>query len=304
MQNPPYTYTFSGLLIHSEIHLPELLTPTCENSFDVKIKNGVLPDSLESSNKPNRWMEVRDNEVLLKIPDVACFLIRAGNEIIIHKLAYASDADMRLYLLGSAFGALFLQRGDFPLHASVLKIGENAVAFVGESGTGKSTLAGWLNRTYPLLSDDVCVIRFDVNNIPYAYPNVPRVKLRRDALEAFGVNTRGLQRDYTRNDKYHLFVNERFHNHPIPIGCLNILEFSENLTSNLPIFDPISAAESVCAIRDNTYRVEYISAMGLTRKHYLYCVRLARQIKVQRFLRSRGHNAMPCHQKILESEFL
>ena len=59
-------------------------------------------------------------------------------------------------------GAALHQRGILPLHANAVEIDHRAVAFMGASGAGKSTLAAWFHdQGYPILADDVCVIRAD-----------------------------------------------------------------------------------------------------------------------------------------------
>ena len=67
-----------------------------------------------------------------------------------------APADVRLFLLGSVWGALALQRGLLPLHASAVGRGRTVHAFTGPPGAGKSTLAAALAaRGYPLFTDDM-----------------------------------------------------------------------------------------------------------------------------------------------------
>ena len=72
------------------------------------------------------------------------------------------DANIRLYLLGSAMGVLLHQRGLLPLHANAVEIDGKAFAFMGASGSGKSTLAAWFHdHGYRIIADDVCAVRFE-----------------------------------------------------------------------------------------------------------------------------------------------
>src|SRR6185436_17962029 len=60
------------------------------------------------------------------------------------------------HLVRSVTGAVLQQRGLLPLHASALLLGAGAIALLGPSRAGKSTLAAALaRRGHPVLADDV-----------------------------------------------------------------------------------------------------------------------------------------------------
>ncbi|NEX18412.1 MAG: hypothetical protein C1943_17865 [Halochromatium sp.] len=90
------------------------------------------------------------------IKDVARYRVQDGREILVDPLPDADPGDVRLWLLGTALGALLHQRGLLPLHVSALALSGGAYAFCGDSGAGKSTLAAALHRRgLALLTDDV-----------------------------------------------------------------------------------------------------------------------------------------------------
>ena len=158
--NSIHCYIVAGLTVRSELQLPELLSqqPTISQA-DVEIRFSTCPTRLPQPARSEIEAEIAENEVLLKIDKIGRFHIRQGREILIEAAADVQAKDLRLYLLGSALGAIYFQRGLFPLHASVVIIKGSAVAFTGDSGAGKSTMAAWMNsQGYPLLCDDVCVV--------------------------------------------------------------------------------------------------------------------------------------------------
>ena len=171
-----HSYLLAGLTISSEFPLPELLSHSPGGSSpDVKIRYGPIPDSLPGAILSMSTAQITPDAVLIEISDVGRFYVREGKEIRVQPDPKVKPEDLRLFLLGSAFGAVYFQRGDFPLHASVVLMDGGAVAFSGDPGAGKSTLAAWLNgQGYPLLCDDVCVIRFTDDERPMAYPAFPR----------------------------------------------------------------------------------------------------------------------------------
>ena len=62
-------------------------------------------------------------------------------------------------------------------------MGGSAVAFLGDSGFGKSTLAAALLRKgYPLLTDDVMVLSFKGQDV-LAHPSLARIKLTPESAD-------------------------------------------------------------------------------------------------------------------------
>jgi len=299
----PY-YTTAGLIINSTLPLPELLTIKPDSAgdiVDITIEESSIPEHLSHTTFSCSWFETSKTSFLLKIPNVAKYLIRNGNQIQVDIHANVEQRNMRLYLLGSAMGALYFQRGDFPLHASVIAGDRHAIAFTGDSGAGKSTLAAWMyQQGYPLLCDDVCVIRFHDDGIPYAYPGFPRIKLWDDALRAMHLDKEMLPQDFTRTEKYHMPVLEKFHLQPMPLKHINILRFSEQQKPESA--STMSPAQAAPFIRNNTYRREYIPAMGITKQHYLQCIEIIRNVCIHDFVREKNHNTMDHNQMIIEQQ--
>lgn len=119
---------------------------------------------------------------------------------------------MRLFLLGSAFGALLHQRGLLPLHANAVEIDGRAFAFMGPSGAGKSTLAAWFHRQGDsVIADDVCVVGFGGDGRSFAAPGLPRLRLWAEALELMGGDSANYDRSYVGNDA----LTEKF---DVPMG--------------------------------------------------------------------------------------
>ena len=295
-------YRLAGLTVSSEFALPELLTCSRpEAGSDIVIVYGAVPDSLPGAVQSIPEAQTTPDAVLLVIPGVGRFYVRAGREIRVQPDPNATAEDLRLFLLGSAFGAIYFQRGDFPLHASVVVISGGAVAFSGDPGAGKSTLAAWLNaQGHPLLCDDVCVIRFNDEERPMAYPAFPRVKLWSDALSAFEIDAQGLQRDYSRADKFHLSASGEFRHEPAPLRHINFLNFADDASA--PRIEDINPAHAVPLLRDNTYRFQYISGLGLTKSHFLDCVKLARSTPTHFLVRPRRLSAMAECQQLIEQQ--
>jgi hypothetical protein len=245
--------------------------------------------------------QVTPEAVLLDIPDVGRILASGGTRISVDPAPDSRPEDLRLFILGSAFGAIYLQRGLFPLHASVVVVHGEAIAFAGDPGTGKSTLAAWMNsQGHPVLTDDVCVIRFSEKSGPIAYPSFPRIKLWKDALSALGLPRQGLQKDFSRADKYHLPPVGDFEPDGVPLRQINFLAFSSDETK--PALEHVQPARAVPLLRDNTYRYQFVSPMGLTEWHFRMCTRLAGRVAMNLLNRPRKFSALAECQRLIEGD--
>jgi hypothetical protein len=298
--DPFHTYIVAGLVVRSAFELPELMPlDDVASEADIEIVRGRVAKRLDGGTDATSWAQTTTDTVLLTIPEIGRFKISSGRRITVDPEETAATRDVRLFLLGSALGAVWFQRGYFPLHASVVVMDGKAVAFAGDPGAGKSTLAAWMHtHGHALLCDDVCVVRFDNETTPMAYPGFPRLKLWRDALTALAIDRTGLPRDYARADKFHLAVPERFWRDPVRLEKIFVLEFSD--AGRPPEVQPIPPARAVPLLRDHTYRYEYISGLGLTEEHFRHCVRLAQIVPVCWLRRPRDHAALAECQRLIE----
>lgn len=299
--DPGHTYMKAGLKICSELHLPELLTTDFEGPPDVEIRYAAVPKTLPGGVQSMPEAQAAPGAVLLTIPGVGRYHVLAGKEVRIEPFPDAKIEDVRLFLLGSAFGAIYLQRNHFPLHASVVVIAGKAVAFAGDSGAGKSTMAAWMNRTgYPLLCDDVCVIQTDEDPFPMAFPAYPQMKLWKDALRMLELETSGLRRDFARTDKFHLPIDSPFASEPVPLRQIFFLRYSDD--ASVPSMADISPSEAVPLLRNNTYRYQFISGLGLTEKHFRNCISIANSVPAHFLDRPRKLDFLADCQRLVEEQ--
>ena len=114
-------------------------------------------------------------------------------------LQAAEDA-LRAFVTGPILALLLVQRGFLVLHASAAAVrdarGEwGAVAFVGDSGAGKSTMAAALHaRGARAVADDYIAVppSGEGGAPPLTFPGFARLSLWPDALAAVGASASGL----------------------------------------------------------------------------------------------------------------
>lgn len=188
---PPVRVVIGGLIVESDIEIPNPVSAPSGPGYDVLIRLGAVNGYADAVPCGDGITAVTpDGRVLLDVPDAGRFLIEDGERITVEPVSPAvRTADLLVYLLGTAFGALLMQRGIIPLHATTVRVGTRAVALCGESGAGKSTLGRALvEQGHALVADDVTPVRdIGVGGAPpLCLPLVPFIKLWEESLQAFG----------------------------------------------------------------------------------------------------------------------
>ena len=199
--SPPHLYRAFGLEVQSvDLELPELArldhpgagglahqrNPRVSLQYEAPSLWPAVsedpPNCYHSDERHSLW--IGPEELRLQINGVGHFRILGG-----HQIGWCpahpgvSPAKLRTYLLGSAIGALLIQRGLLVLHGNALERDGRAIVCLGASGAGKSTLAcALMQQGWRLLADDLVAITPE----GMVLPGIPRIKLWEDALPFFG----------------------------------------------------------------------------------------------------------------------
>jgi hypothetical protein len=289
-------YSVFGLVIASEIKLAELepAGPGAIPDAVVRLGDVALPEA-------DPGYSAAGDGTLLTIPRVGRYLISGGREILVDPAPGASERNVRLFLLGSAFGALLHQRGLLPLHANAIEIDGRAFAFCGHSGAGKSTMAAWFHdRGHRILADDVCVIGFDETGRALAYPGIPRLRLWREALEASGREAGAFARSFDDLDKYDVPTQREAPPRPLPLGAIYLLRKADEAAAPAEV-RRLVGVESVETLVSNTYRGAYLKTIGRTGEHLAACLRIARAVPVFLAERAWGFDRFEAQASRLEA---
>jgi hypothetical protein len=272
-------YSVFGLNVRSGMALPELFPVDNLRDPDVTIRIGSLD---EPETAPG--LHARGEALLLTVPNVARYRIEAGREIIVEPQPAAPERNVRLYLLGSAFGALLHQRGLLPLHANAVEIDGKAVAFMGESGAGKSTLAAWFHdRGFRVIADDVCVVQFGVDGVVRACPGLPRLRLAEEVLQATGREASAFPRSYLGDEdfrKYDVAIDTNAARDASEIGAAFILAKGDGFS-----VEALGGVDAANAVFDHTYRGHYVDQVDGHRAHWTATITLVEKVPVFRLSR-------------------
>ncbi|SMC98162.1 hypothetical protein [Sporomusa malonica] len=284
-----YRYKVFGLHIMSDIQLPELLIDTeGGDSSWVNISLGKTPTSISEPVEKTESYQIAANQFLFQVPGVGCYYVTKGNSITVQPAEHAEECFVRLFLLGTALGALLMQRSSFPIHGSAVVINGGCVVFTGVSGVGKSTLlAAFREQGYSFLTDDVAAVILDADGVPWVQPAYPQQKLWRDSADTLGVNTVSLVPVYSgvNKDKFTIPVHKRFWQSPMPLVAVYELEVgqSQNVTIN-----SFSGLDKLSVLINHTYRPWLIDGLGLKVAHFKQCAAIGKRVTVSRLTRPEG----------------
>lgn len=278
----PYRYSCYGLTVASDLALPELLPARAEEAgpADVRVVLGGIPaGGLPGAEQLGPFLWAGEAGLSLEVPGVARYLVRGGDSVLVDPEPGVDEDSVRVFLLGSALGALLFQRGFLVLHGNAVAVGDGCVVFVGPSGAGKSTLAAaFLRRGHRILADDVVPVDAGCRVLP----GFPRLKLWEDAAEKLDIETEGLRRIRPHLHKYDYPIHDRYAGDPLPARWVYVLAAHHRDETT---FEAVAGFERFRPLRQNTYRVRYMDGMSLRKQHMSLCGALAGRVHLARVTR-------------------
>lgn len=196
-----HKYDVFGLTLHSDLELPGV--PAGGDQPDIEIRLQKLEAAVLAAERDG-GMVIADRLYYEPLDSDVLFEIREGRSIRLQPLAPIDDDVLRGWVTGIFMAALLRQRGLLVLHASAVARDGEALVFVGGSGWGKSTLAGYFHdRGYEVLSDDVIAIDLSSEGAPTVSPSFPSIRLREGAGKY-------LVRDYDALPTLHAKTSRRY----------------------------------------------------------------------------------------------
>lgn len=121
---------------------------------------------------------------LVRFPDKADFEIsEQGQEVSCWPVQNVSTEEAQTLFNNAIAPIIGNHNGGLFLHGSAVRVGEKAIAFLGHSRSGKTTLAGAMAKHgYPFLTEDVIDLALEHNEY-WISPKQPRLRLFKDSAE-------------------------------------------------------------------------------------------------------------------------
>jgi hypothetical protein len=198
--------------------------------------------------------------------------------------------DLAAYLYGPALGFLLRSWGRLALHASCVRIGDEAVLIAGPSGSGKSTMAAALAlRGIPVLSDDLTALSNDEGS-PVAWPAFDHVRLWPDAERLLLDGTSPLDRITPTWDKRRFpLEGAAFADEPCPVGSIIVL--SPRGAGRRAESRAITSAHAVLTLATLTY-ANYLLDTTMRATELVQLGALARAVPVHSLTPPIGHDGI------------
>lgn len=190
-----HTYEAYGLRIESAVPLP--LPAASPGRPDLVLRRGEdreVPHErppgarLAEVGRPNHTifyiLSRNETHTILRYPGLCDFVgDSAFSRITIHLHPGADEGLLPVLIAGALLAIHLMLRQELVLHASAVEVDGQALAFVGRSGMGKSTLATALcTLGHPLVTDDLLRVDAGLST----YPGATETRLRPNARELAG----------------------------------------------------------------------------------------------------------------------
>ena len=273
-----YKYKAFGLSINSEIKMDELIEIKSQVSYDVYIKNGKVPILKNEILFESENIIISKTEFVLIVPEVAKYYVQNGKEIIVEQYENKNINNVKLFILGTCFGALLMQREIISLHGAAINIKGKCVLILGDSGAGKSSLsAGFVEKGSRILSDDVIAITTQ-NDEYYVHPSYPQQKLSYITLNELNIDKREyIKVDYMdEREKYYIPRRDQFENNKMKIEYIIDLRKKDILSVKI---NELKGINKIGLLKKNTYRGFLLKYNDLLKKQFISFSKIAIQAK-------------------------
>ncbi len=288
---PSYRYLGFGLKIASEIEFPELYAGGTGEA-DLMIRHGIPDETLfHGFDNGKVWYEFLSDRFRLNIPEGGSYLALSGDTIHFREAEGVASSTARVYVLTITMAALLMQRARFLLHASGVVHRGRIHLFMGDSGSGKSSLMAELRRRgFNPFTDDVCVLSpcGGASEPVKAHASYPMMKLLPESMAAIEDERYGFgHRIWPDEEKYGQFFHREFVSDALPVGSIHILNPDKEHSGGYAS-ETVSGVSGFRLLSEHTYRSQFMREVSLAAVHAGLLSRLLTEVPVRRLTRSTG----------------
>ena len=304
-------YRAYGLAIISDVEIPELpplrdLRDTGRDRVNLRIlgPHRVIEEPAQWLNSSayadgTPWLSSAKIEggYLLRFPKLADFFIGAtGYDITCIEAADGvSVITLRHLAIDHVMPRVLNLLGIESLHATAVAAPAGSCAFIGDAGTGKSTLAASFHLAGLQAFCDDCLVLRDEGGRIMATPAYPGVRLWDDSFQALMIDSgRGLPvAQYTSKTRL-LGDVATFRGDPLPLARIYFLKrpVTDDTSLGTPTITRVSPAEAFPELVGASFPLDLTDTAMLAR-HFRFITRVAAAVPLRRLVIPNDFSALP-----------
>ncbi|MEM9043955.1 MAG: hypothetical protein AAGC81_04615 [Pseudomonadota bacterium] len=269
-----------GLNFASDLALSGFAETSSQPDVTIRISAEARETAEAVAADPISFTKHPEQGYLLRV-EAGDYWIQNARSVLITPAPETDEAYVRLYVTGTVIGLILHLRGIQTLHAATIAIEGTAIAFVGEQGAGKSTLAAAMAAKHPILGDDVVAVEPCDDGV-LALPGGAEFKLWQETLDHLGL-PQG-PRIANRTEKFYVPAPGNHLTKSVPLGAVIVLERGGS-TIGVERYPLLEATDQLV---QHAYRPELVPILGRQADHFRQAAQLAARLPVWRLRRPEG----------------
>ena len=304
-----HSYRLYGVSISSELPLP---FPEPQGSIESDLcKVEIRVSNILGQEDPSRgapvpgfyYTEMPDSSSYVRWDDVGEALIsKNGDLITCRPVPHVESESFQVYLLGQALSFALVKRGFEPVHATAITVGDHAIAFLGDCGLGKSTLASaFLQAGHRLLTDDLLLLQQRAQPI-VAFPGPARIKLFPKVATRFLADaSNGVPLNPRTRKQIIPLSNTLVCSKAMPLSAIYVLAPPNKAHDNSVRITPLTEREAFVSLLCNTFN-RVIADPDRLRRHFEAAQTLANVMRIRKLFYPRSLEQLPLVREAILSD--
>ena len=290
------TQGYCGLLLSSGFPLAEL------PSISTDEPASLLLSTLEEGNEARSWVHhwTDESEVLISLGRVgSTYVLRFADGTLfgydrrdrIVRCPSKLDASARHQLLDQVLPRVLDDLGHLMIHGSAVATPNGAVVFIGDSGLGKSTLAGSFSSAgLDLLSDDCMRLNADPDGVVSCIPTYRSLRLWPDSADAVMPST-PFEAMAAHSHKRRLNLAESPPVDHSTVAAICVLAPPSDDADAITV-EPVAAARAVSLLLAQCFRLDPTDAEA-TKRTFERCAEIVERVPVVELSYPREYDRLP-----------
>jgi hypothetical protein len=229
----------------------------------------------------------------------------AGDELLLHRLSPDVPEDIpRIYTLGPALSVWLECKGIPALHGCCVEVAGNGVAFLSDSGGGKSNIAlAALLAGEALMSDDIVAVEAGPTTV--VRPSFPQMRLWPEDIPAGWGRAEDYPVVHPELSKRRLVIGEgargRYQPDSRPLACIYLPVRST--TTDTCTFDGLGPSDAIMELVRCSFSPDFVDVAGLAPQRLSRLAQIVSTVPVRRLEYPPGRERLPAVWEAIMSDY-